>query len=322
MKKLVLLLTPCLCLLMASCEKDELPVPAHNPGDVIDNSVEIGSDYLNQIFFSLDNNRVESSNAKTDWDLSFESGSEGYHIFLNSSTGMALSKTDLNQLSETIDPASAEWSWDATSGHRDSTAFGDWRSANNIYLLDRGYDENGEDLGMVLVQPEENPDGNYKLSFRYLDETTIHEIILTKSAIHNRIHASLNGAGSQVYIEPEVESWDLMFTQYTHLFEGPTPYLVTGVLTNTNTIEVALDTTKNFADINREEMDHYQFHSVQNIIGYNWKIYDYYGGVYQIRTNISYLIRKENGVVWKLHFVDFYNDSGERGYPRFEYQEL
>ncbi|UTW61952.1 HmuY family protein [bacterium SCSIO 12741] len=322
MKNIALILAPFLVLFLVSCEKDELPVPAHDPGDVKDQSIGIGSDYLNQIYFSLEGDEIPKSNAKTDWDLAFECGDDGYHIFLNTANGMALYKTSLSSLSETIDPATAEWTWDVTSGNTDSTAFGDWNQSSAIYLIDRGYDEQGDARGMTLVKPEEVTKDGYQFSFRHLDATEIHGLTVNKSVISSRVHASLSGMGGTMDLEPEVDSWELLFTQYTHLFDGPTPYLVTGVLINMNTTEVALDTTLKFEDISRENLDSYVFHGAQNRIGYDWKVYDYQGGVYHIRTDVSYLIRKENGIVWKLHFVDFYNESGERGYPRFEYQEL
>lgn len=46
---------------------------------------------------------------------------------------------------------------------------------------------------------------------------------------------------------------------------------------------------------------------------------DFGKGAYIINPNINYVLQTANGI-YKLHFIGFYNDAGEKGYPKFEYQ--
>jgi hypothetical protein len=45
-------------------------------------------------------------------------------------------------------------------------------------------------------------------------------------------------------------------------------------------------------------------------------------GTYTIESDRIYLLRNSEGIFWKLHFIDFYTQNGEKGAPMFELQEL
>ncbi len=131
--------------------------------------------------------------------------------------------------------------------------------------------------------------------------------------------------------EPETTNWDLLFTQYTTLLytdEGEKyPYLVTGTLINEYRTLVSLDSTMVFSDIEIEDVLDLDFTSNLDAIGYEWKelIGDINGGdfYYNTRSNYNYIIKSQDGLFYKLHFLGFYNeDTGEKGYPSFEYQRL
>jgi len=44
-------------------------------------------------------------------------------------------------------------------------------------------------------------------------------------------------------------------------------------------------------------------------------------GFYEVFPKMIYIIQTPLGY-YKFHFVDFYNTSGDKGYPKFEYQKL
>ena len=83
-----------------------------------------------------------------------------------------------------------------------------------------------------------------------------------------------------------------------------------------NYIPVGLPTLNDFI-IKEKEIN---FSDKQNEIGYNWK--NWTGSEYTINTNYTYIIKSVSNRYFKLRFVDFYNSSGERGFPTFEFQEL
>ena len=142
---------------------------------------------------------------------------------------------------------------------------------------------------------------------------------------HKSIHfqAFSFNSHSAVDIEPEKTSWDLLFTQYTHVFQNPTmPYLVTGVLLNRHETSCAEDDLTSFDDINLENVTDFDFITDLNTIGYDWKSYDGGSGQFTIVADRNYIINDNIGVYYKLRFIDYYNDLGEKGAPKFEIQSL
>ena len=126
-----------------------------------------------------------------------------------------------------------------------------------------------------------------------------------------------------INIEPNMSDWDLLFSQYLHIFPNPpTPYLVTGILINNSTLSVALDTINSFENINYTEVNQYDFNQERDFIGYNWKIYNFDSQSYTVKTDITYIVKDISNRYFKMHFIDFHNDDGEKGYPKFEIQEL
>ena len=66
----------------------------------------------------------------------------------------------------------------------------------------------------------------------------------------------------------------------------------------------------------------YNFSNNQDQIGYNWKSYNLQNNLYVINDEWVYLIKDEEGRYFKMQFIDFYNDVGIKGYPKFKIQEL
>jgi hypothetical protein len=57
-------------------------------------------------------------------------------------------------------------------------------------------------------------------------------------------------------------------------------------------------------------------------IGYEWKNYDFETGAYTVNSKEIYIIRNNVGIYFKLRFVGFYSNTGEKGYPVIEHQPL
>ena len=109
---------------------------------------------------------------------------------------------------------------------------------------------------------------------------------------------------STIISSPNKDDWDLLFSQYTHLYaDSIVPaYLVTGTLINQKSgIEVAIDSVNTFSDIIFSNINNYTFKNNQDIIGYNWKLYDFDNGYYIINSNISYIIKNTEGGI--INFV-------------------
>ena len=306
--------------IFTSCEKGETPIMPHSSGSVFTSVIELGPDYRHQIFYSLKQGEVISQNIKTDWDLAISSNIQNLDIRINTSRAAAW-KTNSYNFDQSYDLNSATWLCDSPDGNNDSSAlFGIIN--NEIYIIDKGYSFSGNHTGYVKFAVESSTSNSCFIRYGSLDNSfdTVVEII--KNQNFNYISYSFS-QNTVVDVEPEKNNWDLVFTQYTHIFYNPrTPYLVTGVLINEANVLVAIDTINSFENISNENLNQYSFNNNRDVIGYNWKSYDMNAGEYSINTNLNYILNDKDGRYFKLHFIDYYNSSGDKGYPKFEIQEL
>ena len=319
MQRLVFLLV--VLIVFSSCEKEELPVLPHDSGDIVSQQIELGQDYRYQVFYDLGTNVVVSQNLKTDWDLGFESSNQGYHIILNSSTYSALSYVEDNSFDDIIATNNLDWFWDNPNGVLDSTAFGDYRALDGFFVIDRGYNIDGSLRGYKKIIIDSVTTEHYLIRYANLDNSDLYTLQVDKNVNVNFTSFSFSD-NAIVNIEPNSSDWDLLFSQYTHLYSDTTipSYLVMGVLSNN--LNIAIDTVNNFEDISYDMISNYMFNNDRDNIGFNWKEYDLTAGEYTVFPEINYIIQDVELKYYKLHFLDFYNNQGIKGYPKFEVQEL
>lgn len=311
------------CLLFVSCKKEELPVPAHDPGDVITNSVNIDPSYKWQFFYDLGTNTVVGQNLKTVWDLGFEATASGYHVILNTAKAMYVRNMGAASFTSITDTNgfTANRKWDEPSGNIDSTAIGDWRNTNSVYIIDRGYNETGVHQGYRKIQFQQYTANNYTVRFAELNGAGDTIFQIQKDSAYNFTFLSFSNGGQTLIVEPPKKDWDLCFTQYLHIFYNPLqPYLVTGALLNRYQTRAVMDSLKTFSEIKFSDVNSYTFSSNVNTIGYSWKFFG--NGVYTIFPQMNYIIRDSEGYYFKLHFIDFYDQSGNKGNPKWEFQHL
>ncbi len=309
--------------LFLSCEKRELPVS--KDASLTLNQVEMGSNYQYQIWFSLSAKRVVSTNLKTDWDLCFESSATGWHLVLNGSKSMRVYKTPFTSLEEVKDTLglAANGQADAPSGNLDSTAFGDWRSKNPVYIVDRGYDEKGKRIGFLKLKVLTVNEQNYEFRWASLAANQSTMQVVPKEPNRNFVGFSFSSQVVLTHVEPQRTDFDLCFTTYTHLFLDPLQYYqVTGVLTNSYKTRVGRLPKKTFSSVSLADTLSCRFSSARNVIGYDWKDFNLEKNEYTVNLNLCYIIQDSYGFYYKLHFVDFYSDSGIKGSPKFEFQRL
>ncbi len=312
--------------LLAGCQKKELPVQPHTSGDVKTASVNMDGTYKYQIYYSLKANKEVSKNLKTAWDISFETSPRGFHIFLNSSKLMfALNtgKTDFSSVSynDTIGMM-AHRKCDGSTGVTDSTAIGDWTIAKNVFIVDKGLDEAGQNLGKMKIQFLSVSDSNYTVRFADVDGNNNTSVSIKKDTLYNLAYLSFD-TKTQVSIEPPKSTWDLVFTQYTFTFYAespPLPYLVTGCLLNRFNTQAVKDSSAVFSKIAFADVNQFTLTNDISTIGYNWKVFK--NSSYSIVSKYNFIIRDAAGYSYKLHFTDFYDSKGEKGNPKWEYQQL
>ncbi len=316
-----------LIVLLASCERDEIPIAPHDPGDVLTASVAMESDYKWQIYFDLATNSVVGENLKVKWDLGFETSVDGYHVVLNTAKLMyayPTGKTDFVAVADT-NGITENHIWDEASGNLDSTAIGDWRNKGEVYIIDRGYNPLGQHRGYRKMIFQSVDESSYTVRFAKLDGTLDTTLTIPKDGAYNFSFLTFDNGGEILEIEPPKNTWDIVFTQYTHIFydeEPIIPYLVTGCLINRHNTKAILDGSIAFEDITFEYAQGKMLSSNINSIGYDWKFYDFDTGSYLVFPEMNYIIQDSDGYYYKLHFVDFYDTQGQKGSPKFEFQRL
>jgi len=309
---------------LTGCFREELPVPAHEPGDVQVGTVSLGDNYQYQIFIDLETNSEITRNMKTDWLLALEASEEGSRVKLNSSLMIAAWNTGQTNFVAVTSAGGFEAgkAWDVPSGNLDSLALADWKKGT-VYVIDRGYDERGNNLGYLKLQYLEATSSEYRIRLGNLSATQGAEVVIPKNPLYNFIH--IDHLGNTVPVEPAKNQWDLVFTQYTHLFTDMTPlmpYLVAGCLINSYDTWVAKVTDIAFEDIGYEDVLNLEMSNASDVIGYDWKVYSFDTGSYEVYPEVVYIIKSHTGFYYKFHFTDFYNSKGIKGNPAWELQKL
>lgn len=310
-------------LVLFACEKDEIPVSPYERGPIQEGQVDMGSGYINQIYFSLDNNLIAGSQFFSDWDMAFEGGNDGWKVVLNDARLMTAWESDFTNI------ASANDSSGFGNGKRvevmatsqTDPAIGDWRQNTPIYLIDLGYSITGQQLGLYWIQINDVDGSKYEFKTRKYGEELVTEATVQKQENISYVHYSI--AGNVTIPCPTDEEWDIKFTKYTYRFiNPPQDYLVTGVVLNPTHTFAAELFDKAFADVSLSDTSHVDFSNQPDIIGYDWKYYDFGSATYEVNSDRVWLIRNASGFYYKFRFTDFYDDQGHAGVPSFEFGKI
>jgi len=309
---------------LSSCINKETPIPAPPPGHDTVASVTMGETYKLQIYYNLYKNTIVSQNAFTVWDLGFETSADGWHVILNGAKFMKAYRTTKTSFESVVlsDTSGAYSNYDAASGNLDSTAIGDWRSTTPVYVLQRGIDETGKPLGICKFQILSGDATKFTVRFAAIDGSNDKTMDVTKNDLYNFSFLSFNNGGQQLLVEPPKTDWDIVFTKYTHIYYDldNLPYSVTGCLLNRYQTSAGVDSLHtDFDAITAADAAQIPLSTAINVIGFDWKTYS---GTYVVNSKKFFIIRNQQGVYFKLHFTDFYDKSGIKGTPTWEFQRL
>ncbi|HTN17568.1 MAG TPA: HmuY family protein [Chitinophagaceae bacterium] len=327
MKTRNILLSLTLLSVFSSCLNKETPVPLKPKGEETTASVEMGEDYHWQMYFSLKNNAMVGKILYSSWDLGFENEASGFRIVLNGGKfGMAAYRTGkTNFASVTIkDTVGIEGKIDMPSGSLDSTAIGDWRSGNPVYVVNRGTNESAKWQGFVKIQIVSVDATKYIVHFADIDGSNEKTMDIPKDNQYNLAFLSFSDGGKTLTVEPPKAEWDIVFTKYTHYYyDLNMPYSVVGCLLNRYQTSGGLldSTSKDFSVVDLEKAMTAKLTPFNGAIGFDWKYYDLNSGKYSVNSAKHYIILSQQGIYYKLRFIDFYQ-SGVKGAPKWEYQQL
>ncbi len=310
--------------LFSSCLKDDKPVKAHQAGTINTVQIEIGYPYTNQVYYDCYSNKIVASNTKYAWDLAFECAPNGFHVLNNTAKGEFTARVKNMSFNAVNSITNLNWKWDAENGNLDSTAIGDWRNSTIVYVLDLQYDALGNHLGYKKITFLTVNTSEYSFKAANLDGSEEKVFHVSKNQNLNFIHFTFSNGGQSLALEPHKNEWDLLFTNHYHKFSNLSmPFVLTQVLTNKhNGVLVAEDNNNLFQSTHLSDTSLNQFTNNWDEIGYDWKIRNSQDNSYTIDNNKSFIVKSVKGFFYKIRFIDFYNNSGIKGYPTFEIQKL
>lgn len=131
-----------------------------------------------------------------------------------------------------------------------------------------------------------------------------------------------------------VKNWNLVFTQYKgDAMQGAgktvMPYFLTGVLINTENVEIALyeykesteeaKITKAFSDFKLSNATSLTYSNKIESIGIKWKKMKGMPPTYMVKTNYFYVAKLKDGNFYKLRFISFYGETKTKRIIKIEY---
>ncbi len=329
MKRLEFVLLLLIGFVFAGCEKEEKPV---TPASTTAISVGLGSDYANMVYFDLFSGEQVLTVLHADWDLNISNDPTQHLIYLNSSNYPFAKNAGVVAFESVTDTAGPnKWRYDYPSGEAQKAALQglfntDGSTTGQVFILDRGVYSDGTSRGYYKIRGEESTSASISFRLGSLDGAVDTVITLLKDVDYRTLTFDIDDLDKGSF-EPLSNDWHMSFTQYTDYdltVEGDTvAYLVRGALINVQQVTaVRYEGSKSFDQLTKEDALLEEFSTDLNVIGYDWKYFDFDTGTYITDETISYFVREKSGNYYKMRFVGFYNDLGEKGYPMFELKGL
>ena len=301
----------------------------------------------NQVYIDLSEEQMFDFR-RDQWDLGFYTGDD-FRVVLNGSIYMAAKKLPANSIDQVTEdqvkifyPQVAVGTFDAQNAAFVDHPSGDIKQTgiaeiadnddeNNVYLINLGYEVGnitpavgsvaiaGDHRGWMKIRVLKRNE-NYLLQYAKINETTHREIEIAKNSRANFSFVNLQDQ-KIVEAQPESSKWDIGFTVFTTLIDGSGSYGNSDFIVHNRLggVEVYMVTeTKEvtFSTFSKSMIDASKFDKDVRTIGSNWR--DVFEGT--VTKNRFFVLKDTEGYFYKIRMLNLKNTSGERGYPRLEYQ--
>ncbi|WP_348798758.1 HmuY family protein [Flavobacterium adhaerens] len=316
-----------------------------------------GPNEPNQVFVDLSTGMMTNT-LRTSWDLGFYTGTE-FRVIINSTVRMAakqLETTNIDEVQAADDTMLINQGQgiasqiDDVTGDITKTAIAEVSatdSENKVYLINMGSNPatttptvgkegagGGTSRGWMKIRILRSGAG-YKIQYATIDATTHNEATISKDAAYNFTFFSLLDQKT-VTVEPQKAKWDLSFTSFTNTTSmgGPlVPYFYPDFILNNlkgeaKTYQV-LTSEFTYDNFTLANVDNAKFTNDQRNIGSNWR--STVGGTnangepisgFAIKLDRFFVVKDPAGNLYKVKFTSGLSDTGERGYPKFQYAIL
>ena len=235
---------------------------------------------------------------------------------------------------------------DSKEGELTGTAFDEISttdSNNNVYIVNLGNDipatnngtlnTTGDPRGFMKVRVL--TDGSsYTIQYALLSNTVDYsEITVTKDSNYNLTAVSLTD-GQIVSVEPESSNWDIdfggVFSYYGlqgTIAAGLTysDYTLHNTLSGVGLYQITIedDATPSYTNFTLADVNETNFiYNDRTVVGSGWRSVDYLTGETSVREDRYYIVKDTDNNYYKLRFTAVESETGERGYPQFQYELL
>lgn len=288
---------------------------------MVTDTVTVGAQYANQVWYSLPNGDVKSE-PKDNWDIAFQISGIAASILANTQKGLAVYQSPYSVADwATVDTAgiigwnalhNSDTSWDggALNAYPDGNFDLGWGTydlnthyitGDSVYILKLA---NGGAWKKLKIDGLIS--GSYTFTWANIDGTNEQNGTVAKSNYTGKRFAYFSLVNNtSVDREPASNAWDLTFTKYIAPLYSQgelIPYGVTGILQNSNATAIKAYPVNDLSD---NDYDNYLFQTHINVLGYDWKWYNSNTGGYEIEDSTVYFVKRGNGDIWKVTFLDF-----------------
>jgi len=307
---------------------------------VITDSVSMGKDYMNQVWYSLSDDE-QGTQARNNWDIAFRANRPDQPtIMVNHTGGSNITRNfwiypkgaranwtsvDTTGLSTWPPLYNMETQWKGAMGrYIDPTNKYDFgwgiKDAGTYYIV-------GDSIYIIRTQSgaykklliDQLAGSLYKFTYANIDgsDAASSSVNIASYASKNFIYFNLS-TKTEADREPPAANWDMVFGQYaTADFIATAPgFLVNGVLVNEG-VSVAKAAVAPAARATYKEFGAHVLNPEINGIGYNWK-----SSTHVLNDSFVYFIRRKSGEVWKLVFTGWTSGLIDKATSTFTKQML
>jgi hypothetical protein len=285
-------------------------------------TVTLGADYLNHVFYSLSASATIKSNLNSEWDLAFQTKTAfSTSILINSALGHELYEypgdtSDWSTLDTTGMVAgwpkrfNSDTSWNYGAFSQNQTGFnigwGEYNQVTHQIIGNKLFVIKFNSGVYQKIWIERLIGGVYSFRHATLNNSMDMQHSLDKADFANKSFGYFSLTNHiKKDLEPLSSEWDLFFGKYTAFV--PTPYGVVGVLQSSQTEAskaYPISTPSTYMDWQAHIMSH-----AINTIGFDWKTFNFSSNQYDIADSTVYFVRTQQGDVWKIVFDSFSGKS-------------
>ncbi|MCB9241016.1 MAG: hypothetical protein H6608_07785 [Flavobacteriales bacterium] len=296
-----------------------------------------------QLFYSLRDKEIKSSNGIYTWDLAFSCTPGDFTILVNSGKKMGVYNTQSKTIEAAFSPEyrSYVWTYDNPSSFQDGSAVGEWgdfnfekpQSFGDVYILNRGFDRYNLPFQMKKFRVDGIRGNSYEISFGDVDDKQPRKLFIPRNDSFNFVYVSLDNDGQILELEPPKWDWDFQVTtfmdtsRYSNLYtrsDSVTPQyiLFDGFLLNPYKRWASFDSTNSFSDLGFFDAEILEYSQSRNTIGNSW--YDWNPDInqYQVSDHRTIVLRSEDLYFYLIEFRKFHKPHKEDAVIQFAIRNL